>query len=102
MVRLLSLVVLVAVAMSAEAFTTKKREATSSARPAFSVANGGVPVAAVEQDAAAVEQPVFAFKGMVPVQVEVLEDEIEIGYTAAVVACVASLALGFGLGYGAL
>ncbi len=40
--------------------------------------------------------------GAVPIQVEVLEDEIEIGYTTALVACVASLALGFGLGYGAL
>lgn len=99
--RLLSLVLLVAVAMNAQAFTTKKRDP---ARPTFSsVTNGAVPAAAVEQDAtAAVDQPVFAFKGMVPVQVEVLEDEVEIGYTTALVACVASLALGFGLGYGAL
>jgi hypothetical protein len=98
--RLLSLVMLVAVAMNAEAFTTKKRDP---ARSAFSsVSNGAVPAAAVEHEttSAAADQPVF--KGMVPIQVEVLEDEIEIGYTTALVACVASLALGFGLGYGAL
>lgn len=98
--RLCSLVVLVAVAMNAEGFTTKKRD---SSRPAFSaVSNGAVPAtaASVEHDAA--DQPVFAFKGMVPVQVEVVDDEIEIGYTTAFVACIASLALGFGLGYGAL
>lgn len=92
---------LVAVAINAEAFTTKKRDP---ARSAFSsVSNGAVPAAAVEHEttsAAAADQPVF--KGMVPIQVEVLEDEIEIGYTTALVACVASLALGFGLGYGAL
>mmetsp|Transcript_6312 Transcript_6312/g.11493 ORF Transcript_6312/g.11493 Transcript_6312/m.11493 type:complete len:100 (-) Transcript_6312:143-442(-) len=98
--RLLSLVMLVALAMNAEAFTTKKRDP---ARSAFSsVSNGAVPAAAVEHEttSAAADQPVF--KGMVPIQVEVLEDEIEIGYTTALVACVASLALGFGLGYGAL
>jgi len=91
---------LVALAMNAEAFTTKKRDP---ARSAFSsVSNGAVPAAAVEHEttSAAADQPVF--KGMVPIQVEVLEDEIEIGYTTALVACVASLALGFGLGYGAL
>jgi hypothetical protein len=99
--RLLSLVMLVAVAMNAEAFTTKKRDP---ARSAFSsVSNGAVPAAAAvehETTSAATDHPVF--KGMVPIQVEVLEDEIEIGYTTALVACVASLALGFGLGYGAL
>ena len=52
---------LVAVAMNAEAFTTKKRDP---ARPAFSsVSNGAVPAAAVEQDAtAAADQPVFALR----------------------------------------
>lgn len=113
--RLLHLVVLAMVAMmNAEAFTaTKKREPT---RPAFKSAVAGT--ASVASNVEQHEQqhqapptnredpPVFAFKGqaMVPVQVEVVhaDDDFEIGYTTGLVACVVSLALGFGLGYGTL
>jgi len=99
--KLLQLVVLAAVALSAEAFTTKKREPT---RPAFKTAVNAAVAATVEHEVQREDQPVFAFKGqaMVPVQVEVIDDEIEIGYTTGLLACVVSLALGFSLGYGTL
>jgi hypothetical protein len=61
--RLLQLVVLVAAALNASAFTTKKREPT---RPAFkaSLANANnAATAPVEQESAREEYPVLAFAG---------------------------------------
>lgn len=106
--RFLQLVVLAVAAIHASAFTTTKREPT---RPAFktALANGNPAAASAasmeHETAPRDDQPVFAFKGqaMVPVQVvNVPDDEAVIGYTTGLVACVASLALGFSLGYGTL
>lgn len=102
--RLLQLVVLVAAALNASAFTTKKREPT---RPAFkaSLANANnAATAPVEQETAREEYPVLAFAGQAMVQVQVVDydDEAVIGYTTGLLACVVSLALGFSLGYGAI
>jgi hypothetical protein len=94
----------------ADPFTTKKRER----RPAFKSA-------AVAKDATeAMEEPqqapsattsnnngpmMFAFPpgtmaAAVPVHNYEVEDEVDVSYGAALVSCVLSLALGFGLGYG--
>lgn len=88
--------------MNAEAFAATKKREPSTARPAFAAVAATVEHEVQQRE----DPPVFAFKGqaMVPVQVEVVhaDDEIEIGYTTGLLACVVSLALGFGLGYGTL
>lgn len=96
------LVVLLAV-VGSDAFTTKKRER----RPAFKSA----PVSMEEQTASASASatgsgggPLFAMPphSMAPALMhpQDAEDELDIGYGTALVSCMLSLALGFGLGYG--
>jgi hypothetical protein len=94
------LVLLLAAAVS-DAFTTKKRER----HPAFKSA----PVSMEEQTTSASATgsaggPLFAMPphSMAPALMhpEDAEDELDIGYGTALVSCMLSLALGFGLGYG--
>jgi hypothetical protein len=98
--------VLLLVICEAKAFTTRKRDR----RPAF---KGASPVV-IESSTSKEDQPtmsdstgaiMFAMHGnpMTPAVAiihEDTEDEIDVGYGTALVSCLLSLALGFGLGYG--
>lgn len=96
-----TLLVLLLAVVGSDAFTTKKRER----RPAFKSA----PVSMEEQTAStsaagSAGGPLFAMPShsMAPALMhpEAAEDELDIGYGTALVSCMLSLALGFGLGYG--
>jgi hypothetical protein len=101
-----SLLVLLLAVVGSDAFTTKKRER----RPAFKSA----PVSMEEQQTASASAsatgntagagPLFAMPShsmaSALMQPEDAEDELDIGYGTALVSCMLSLALGFGIGYG--
>lgn len=88
----------------ATAFTAKKREPT---RRAFKAASSvtreetatvpSTPTSTTGSNTAAfvyvTQAPVVPYEGD-------LDDDIAVGYGTAIVSCVISLALGFGLGYG--
>jgi hypothetical protein len=88
----------------ADAFTTKKREK----RPAFKYSPAvnnkeSKEVAREEHTPAAGPTTRFALPpsaAMLQQHGESLDEEIDVSYGTALVTCVLSLALGFGLGYG--
>ena len=98
--------VLLLVICEANAFTTRKRDR----RPAF---KGTSPVV-MESSTSKEDHPalsdasgavMFAMHGSpmtpaVAIIQEDADDEIDVGYGTALVSCLLSLALGFGLGYG--
>jgi hypothetical protein len=93
-----TLILLLLAVFGADAFTTKQRER----HPAFQ----NVPVVKDtpgQEHSPPNNTPMFAFPLMahaVAIQQEESEDELDIGYGTALLSCVLSIAVGFGLGYG--
>jgi len=83
------------------AFTTKKRETSRRAFKTTSVTLDQEHVTASATASHHSHNPAaFGFAAsVVPYEAD-LDDDIAVGYGTAIVSCVISLALGFGLGYG--
>lgn len=101
MMKAIHLLLYVALAFgSAEGFTTKKKERRSHFSP-----NSPPREQHHEQSFYAGDTTKFAFtpgtvQGQVMQYYEALEEEDDVSYGVALVSCMLSLAVGFGLGYG--